>query len=255
MSRMPVLFVSHGAPDLPIRAGAVQDFLRQVHTQLPRPKAILVISAHWNAPHPTVSAALHPKTIYDFSGFPQALYQLTYPAPGAPELAERVAELLSEWKVQTHPSRGLDHGAWTPLLLMYPEAQIPVTQLSIHYHESPAYHYKLGQALQPLRDEGVLILASGAATHNLWAIADPNSTTPPDWVAQFDRWLSQTVTHHDVPDLLNYRQLAPYATDNHPSEEHLLPLFVAAGAGGDGVTQLHHGYTYGVLSMAAYRFE
>lgn len=254
MSRLPALFISHGAPDLPIREGATQDFLRQLQTQIPQPKAILVISAHWNAPHPVVSAAPNPKTIYDFSGFPAALSQLTYPAPGAPELAARVAELLADWKVEVHPTRGLDHGAWTPLMLIYPEAQIPVTQLSIQYHASPTYHFKLGQALQPLRDEGVLILASGAATHNLGAIAHPNASVPPSWVTQFDRWLSKAVTTHNLPDLLNYRQLAPHAVDNHPSQEHLLPLFVAMGAGGDRVTQLHQGYTYGVLSMAAYAF-
>lgn len=257
MSSIPAVFVSHGAPDLPIREGATQTFLRQFHRQIPQPTAILVVSAHWNTAVPTVSVVSQPKTIYDFSGFPEALYRLIYPAPGAPQLGDRVVQLLREagLKAEAHPSRGLDHGAWTPLMLMYPEAQIPVTQLSIQYNATPAHHFNLGRALRPLREEGVLILASGAATHNLWAIAEPDADVPPDWVVEFDHWLSEAATHHRVDDLLHYRQLAPFAADNHPSDEHLLPFFVALGAGGSAVTQLHQGYTYGVLSMAAFAFE
>ncbi|HEY9763363.1 MAG TPA: class III extradiol ring-cleavage dioxygenase [Trichocoleus sp.] len=259
MPRLPVLFISHGAPDLPLRSGAVQDFLRQLPQTLPHPQAILVVSAHWNSPEPWVSAAPEPKTIYDFSGFPDALYQLKYPAAGAPELANRVVELLSKagFAAATHPSRGLDHGAWTPLMLVYPEAQIPVTQLSIQYQQGGEHHFRLGRALEPLRDEGVLIVASGAATHNLRAFNPTYEAPPPDWVTAFDDWLSDAIAQHDTQSLLNYRQLAPHAADNHPTEEHLLPLFVALGAGGKDAQgrQLHSSYTYGVFSMAAYAFE
>jgi 4,5-DOPA dioxygenase extradiol len=259
MNRLPSLFLSHGAPDLPVRSGAAQEFLRHLNQQLPKPKAILAVSAHWGSPHPLVSAAPQPKTIYDFSGFPAALYQLTYPAPGAPELAEQVVDLLTQagLKGETHPNRGLDHGTWTPLILAYPEAKIPVTQLSIQPYLGPEHHWQVGRALQPLRDEGVLILGSGAATHNLGAFGETYEAAPPLWVKQFDQWLAERISQNDVAALLNYRQTAPYAKDNHPTEEHLLPLFIALGAGGDQTTstQLHSSYTYGVFSMAAYAFS
>jgi 4,5-DOPA dioxygenase extradiol len=253
---LPAIFISHGAPDLPLRSGEATTFLKQLSQQFPKPKAILVISAHWNTPSPTVSAAAQPKTIHDFSGFPDALYQLTYPVAGAPELAERVVKLLDEKGLngQLHPNRGLDHGAWTPLMLSYPLADIPVTQLSIQYALSPKQHFQLGQALEPLRHEGVLILASGGATHNLRAFAEDYDAPPPLWVQQFDDWLAEAIATGNLEALLNYRHLAPHAAENHPTDEHLLPLFVALGAGGDQRTQLYKGYTYGAFSMAAYAF-
>lgn len=259
MTRLPTLFISHGAPDLPIQSGAVQSFLRQLPQTLPQPEAILVVSAHWNSSQPWVSEASRPRTIYDFSGFPNALYQLSYPAPGAPRLAGRVVDLLSEagFVAATHPNRGLDHGAWKPLMLLYPEAQVPVTQLSIQYQQGPEHHFQLGRALEPLRDEGVLVIASGAATHNLRAFDPSYEASPPSWVTAFDQWLKNAIAQQDIPSLLNYRQLAPHAADNHPTEEHLLPLFVALGAGGKGARgqQLHSSYTYGAFSMAAYAFN
>ncbi|XGV99093.1 MAG: class III extradiol ring-cleavage dioxygenase [Leptolyngbya sp. BL-A-14] len=259
MDTFPTLFISHGAPDLPLREGPAHAFLQQVGQKFPKPKAILVVSAHWNTPAPVVSRASSPCTIYDFSGFPAALYQLTYPAPGAPALADRVVELLQRkgLKGATHPDRGLDHGAWTPLLLMYPEATIPITQLSIQYDADPAYHLHVGEALAPLRQEGVLILASGGATHNLYAFGAGENGKPPAWVSDFDHWLEMTIVQGDRASLLNYRQLAPYAKENHPTDEHLLPLFVALGAADEcakGI-RLHHSYTYGVFSMAAYAFQ
>ncbi len=259
MTRLPALFISHGAPDLPIRSGAAQDFLRQLHQQFPKPKAILVVSAHWNTPYPTASTAPLPRTIYDFSGFPAALYNLTYPATGSPELAEQVVTLLSQagLRAETHSSRGLDHGAWTPLILAYPEADIPVTQLSIQYRLGPDHHFRVGQALAPLRDQGVLLLASGAATHNFDGFNPTYNAEPPGWVTKFDHWLKEAVTQHDVNQLLNYRQIAPFAIENHPTDEHLLPLFVALGAGGETATgtPLHSSYVYGSFSMAAYAFS
>jgi 4,5-DOPA dioxygenase extradiol len=254
---LPTVFISHGAPDLPVRSGAANSFLKQLSQQLPKPQSILVISAHWNTPYPTVSAAIKPQTIHDFSGFPNALYQLTYPVAGAPELAERVVKLLTDKGLngQLHPSRGLDHGAWTPLMLSYPLADIPVTQLSIQYALSPEQHFRVGQALEPLRHEGVLILASGGATHNLQAFAGDYDAAPPQWVQQFDDWLAEAIATGNLEALLNYRHLAPYAAKNHPTDEHLLPLFVALGAGGDHRTQLHKSFTYGAFSMAAYAFS
>jgi 4,5-DOPA dioxygenase extradiol len=266
MINLPALFISHGAPDLPIRDGAVTHFLKSLHQQFPKPKAILVISAHWNSAQPTVSKAVQPQTIYDFGGFPDAVYQLNYPAPGAPELAERVISLLTQAGISsnTHPNRGLDHGAWTPLILAYPDADIPVTQLSIQYHAGSLHHFQIGQALTPLRAEGVLILASGSATHNLWEFVGVQPTggnsrydaPPPDWVRVFDEWLAERIAESNWEAVLNYRKIAPHAEKNHPTDEHLLPLFVALGAGGDEVkgVRLHHSYNYGAFSMAAYAF-
>ena len=258
MSRFPAIFLSHGSPDLPLHHSPVGEFLQQLGKQIERPKAILCISAHWMSPQAVISTASHPKTHYDFNGFPAELYSLKYPAPGAPELAEKVVDLLTaagiESSVNAH--RGLDHGAWVPLMLMYPDADIPITQLSIQPNLGTAHHLLLGQALQPLCDEGVLVLASGSATHNLGELGgDLFNAIPPDWVNQFTDWLNDAVTAGKVDDLLNYRKLAPYAINNHPTEEHLLPLFVAMGAAKQAKgSLLHSSFTYGVLSMAAYEF-
>ena len=256
MDSLPTIFLSHGAPDLAIRDGAVSDFLRSLHQQFPKPKAILVISAHWNTDLPTVSAATNPRTIYDFSGFPSQLYELSYPASGSPELSDRVVELLTQagMPCETHPTRGLDHGAWTPLLLAYPAADIPVTQLSIQSHRDPLHHWQIGKALEALRHEGVLIIGSGSATHNMYAFNESYNAETPDWVRVFDQWLAQNIAEGNQEALLQYRQHAPYAKENHPTDEHLMPLFVAMGAGGAKGKQLHSSYTYGVFSMAAYAF-
>jgi 4,5-DOPA dioxygenase extradiol len=256
---LPAVFISHGAPDLPIRDGAVTSFLKSLAQQFPKPQAILVVSAHWNSDLPVVSAAKEPGTIHDFSGFPQALYQMEYPAPGAPELADRVVKLLGQADItcNTHPTRGFDHGTWTPLILAYPAAEIPVTQLSIQYDRDPWHHWQVGQALESLRSEGILIIGSGSATHNLSAFSEHYDDPAPPWVQQFDEWLAQTIDQGNWEALLNYRKLAPHATENHPTAEHLLPLFVVIGAGGDRAKgiQLHRSYTYGAFSMAAYAFE
>lgn len=255
----PALFLSHGSPDLPLHPSPAFSFLQQLGKQLGKPKAILVVSAHWLSKVPQVSTAAQPQTIHDFWGFPAELYQLQYSAPGAPELAKRVVEVLRSAGLdcETDGDRGLDHGAWEPLMLMYPDADIPVTQLSLQPHQGTAYHLRLGQALAPLRQEGVLILTSGAVTHNLRSLGQYTfHAEPPAWAVEFDRWLATTLTHPDIDALLNYRHLAPYASQNHPTEEHFLPLFVAIGAGSvhAKAIQLHSSFTYGAFSMAAYAF-
>lgn len=254
----PALFISHGAPDLPLQPSPARDFLMQLGQQLDRPRAILVISAHWSTPYPIVSAAAQPRTIHDFGGFPAELYQLRYAAPGAPQLAARVVELLDGAGFQTNisPDRGLDHGAWVPLRLMYPDANIPATQLSIQPQLDPAHHWAIGRALAPLRQEGVLVLASGSATHNLWELGRyATAGSAPAWVTEFSEWLAGALAQGRVQSLLRYRQLAPHADRNHPTDEHLLPLFVALGAGSSGTgTLLHSSYSYGILDMAAYAF-
>jgi 4,5-DOPA dioxygenase extradiol len=260
VSAFPSIFVSHGAPDLPLRSNSLTDFLRQLGAQLGKPEAILAISAHWLTPVPMVSAAAQPDTIHDFWGFPPELYEISYPAPGAPELTEQVIKQLNTAGLsgEIQHDRGLDHGAWEPLLLMYPDADIPVTQLSLQPSLGTAHHFLLGRALAPLRQEGVLILASGSTTHNLRQFgAYAFDASPPDWVKQFDRWLAETIADQNIDALLDYRRQAPYAVQNHPTEEHFLPLLVALGAAGEEPKgrQIHTSFTYGVFSMAAYAFE
>ena len=260
MPTLPALFVSHGAPTLPLEDSPARHFIAGLGAQLPRPKAILAISAHWETDRPAVSAAAQPVTIHDFHGFPEALYRLRYPAPGTADLAHRVAGLLRDrgLTADIDASRGLDHGAWTPLLLMYPQAEVPVTQLSIQPHRDATHHWRLGEALRPLRDEGVLILASGSATHNLREYrGNKVDGEPAAWAQAFGEWLASTLEHGRTEDLLDYRSRAPEAVRNHPTDEHLLPLFVAAGAGtpGEFPKRIHSSYAYGVIGMDAYRFE
>jgi len=258
--RFPAVFVSHGAPTLPMEASLARDFLAGLGGVLGRPQAILVVSAHWESGDAAISGVDRPETIHDFFGFPQELYGLSYPAPGAPELAARVNKLLGEKGVATHvhPTRGLDHGAWVPLLLMYPDADIPVTQLTVQPEQEPGHHLQLGEALRPLRDDGVLILGSGGATHNLYEFGrHRRDAPPPAWVTSFQEWLAHTVEGGNKDDFLHYRERAPDAARNHPSEEHFLPIFVAAGAGDPGVVgrRIHRSHSYGILAMDAYRFD
>lgn len=259
MATFPALFVSHGAPDLLLHTSPARDFYHQLGTQLGKPRAILVVSAHWLTPTPTVSTAPQMKAIHDFGGFPGELYQMEYAPAGAPQLAEQAIELLAQagFETKVHPNQYLDHGAWEPLMLMYPRADIPVTQLSIQPRGSTHHHLQLGRALAGLRQEGVLVLTSGTTTHNLRAFGEyAFDATPPDWVQQFDDWLAGAIAHNNTDQLLDYRKQAPYAIQNHPTEEHFLPLFVALGAGGEQSTgtQLHSSFTYGVFSMATYAF-
>ncbi len=258
--RFPALFVSHGAPTLPLDANAARDFLAGLGKALGKPKAILAVSAHWEATDASVSAAAQPETIHDFYGFPAELYRMSYPAPGAPALAERVRGLLAQKNiaVHVHPTRGLVLGAWVPLLLMYPDADIPVTQLTVQPPRGTRHHFDLGEALRPLRDEGVLILASGGATHNLYEFGrHRRDAPPPAWVTGFQEWLAQTVEAGNNADFLRYREVGPEAARNHPSEEHFLPIYVAAGAGSPGVAgrRIHRSHTFGILAMDAYRFD
>src|SRR5512135_690433 len=216
---MPVLFLSHGAPTLPLEAGETGAAWKQLGAQLPRPAAILVISAHWETRIPTISRAVQPETIHDFSGFPEELYSLQYPAPGAPQMAEAAAQLLQQANipVQLDDQHGLDHGAWVPLSIMFPQADIPVAQLSLQPEQEPAWHLALGRALQPLRQQGVLIVGSGAITHNLRALFKHRQGEPaPAWVTEFCDWIAARIKEGDLDALSAYRTLAPHAEQNHP---------------------------------------
>jgi 4,5-DOPA dioxygenase extradiol len=257
---MPSLFLSHGAPTLPLTDSPARDFLARAGALLPRPKAIVVVSAHWETTVPTVNSVALNETIHDFHGFPRALYEMRYPAPGAPAVAARIAELLQAngFACSTDHRRGLDHGAWVPLLLMFPKADIPVLQLSIQTDLGPAHHLRLGHALAPLRDEDVLIVASGSFTHDLSEFRGRAPDDPaPDWVNRFADWFDVALAGQRTDDLIDYRRKAPFATKNHPSEEHLLPLFVALGAAGPHAEaeRLHVSATYGILRMDVYAFR
>ena len=261
MSTLPTLFVSHGSPMLAIEDSPARRFLLELGKSLPRPKAILVASAHWESiGGPAVSLAPQPETIHDFGGFPPELFAIEYPAPGAPEVAARAAELLEQtgFPVKRSASRGLDHGAWVPLRLMYPEADIPATQVSVLRGASPAEHERLGRALASLRDDGVLIVGSGSLTHNLYEFRGQGIDAPvPAWVSDFGTWMMEKLRGNERDALLNYRAQAPYAAKNHPTEEHLLPLFVAMGAAGDAAKaeRIHSSFEYGVLAMDIYAFS
>ncbi|MCX7194187.1 MAG: class III extradiol ring-cleavage dioxygenase [Proteobacteria bacterium] len=257
--RMPVVFVSHGAPDALLKSADTVACWRELGRTIPQPSAILVVSAHWEAQQPTASLAENPETIHDFSGFSPALYRMQYPAPGAPALAEKVVALLSEAGISAglHPDRGLDHGAWVPLSAMYPDASIPVTQLSLAANNGPAMHFKIGQALAPLRDEGVLIIASGSITHNFsWLDSHADSDQMPLPKAEiFTDWVADRLAANDFPALEGYRS-APYGAEAHPSEDHFLPLFAALGAAtGDVPVRFQPRFTYGSLSMDAYLWQ
>jgi 4,5-DOPA dioxygenase extradiol len=255
MAALPSLFVSHGSPTLALDPGSTGPALAKLAASLPRPKAVLVASAHWETQRPTVSGASRPETIHDFGGFPQPLFEIQYPAPGAPADAARARELLAASGVDAalDPERGLDHGAWVPLRFMYPDADVPVAQVSIQPRLGPEHHFRLGAALAPLADEGVLILGSGSATHNLREVrwrARENEDVPA-WVQEFRAWLVDALARGDVEGLLDYRARAPHAARNHPTDEHLLPLYVALGAAGRGaiVDHVHDDVTFGVLGM------
>jgi 4,5-DOPA dioxygenase extradiol len=232
---VPAIFLSHGAPTLPLIDAPARDFLRGLGKDIGRPRAILVASAHWETPAPTVSSAEHPATIHDFYGFPRALYDLRYEPPGAPDIAAAAAGLLNRagLSIGLDPVRGLDHGAWVPLLLMYPDADIPVLQISIQPPLGPRHHLAVGKALAALRQQEVLIVGSGSFTHNLSRFrgAAVNAPAPPDVVA-FADWFDAAIIGRRTADTLHYRALAPHAVEQHPTDEHLLPLFVAMGAGG-----------------------
>jgi 4,5-DOPA dioxygenase extradiol len=236
-------------------------FLETLGNSLARPSAILVVSAHWESDAaPAVSLAARPETIHDFRGFPPALFAIEYPAPGAPELASQAAELLEQagFTVRRSADRGLDHGAWVPLRLMYPQADIPVMQISLIHGKGPADHEKLGRAIASLRDKDVLIVGSGSLTHNLSEFRGQGLSAPvPSWVSDFADWMHAQLNDQQWEALLNYRRRAPQAERNHPSEEHLLPLFVAMGAAGNAAMakRIHASYEYGVLAMDVYAFS
>jgi 4,5-DOPA dioxygenase extradiol len=256
---MPALFISHGSPMLAVSDSPARRFLQQLGSELPRPSAVVVWSAHYDTPRTEVTGAAHPETIHDFGGFPRELYELRYPAPGDPELAARCVEQLATVGITARVDRrrGFDHGAWIPLKLMYAAADVRVVQLSIDSGGEPEHHWIMGQALRPLRDAGVLLIGSGGATHNLGLyFRAGNGEIPPSWVSEFNDWVAEVMQDRRFDDLKRYREVAPYAEQNHPSPEHFLPIFAAAGASfeEEPAVRIHHSYDRGLLSLDAYAF-
>ncbi|MBF0642389.1 DODA-type extradiol aromatic ring-opening family dioxygenase [Pseudomonas protegens] len=253
---LPSLFISHGSPMLALEPGASGPALARLAAELPRPRAILVVSAHWESSDLRVSCNPHPETWHDFGGFPAALFAVQYPAPGDPELAAQVVELLQAegLPAQLDSQRPFDHGTWVPLSLMYPQADIPVVQLSLPSRLGPALQTRIGHALAGLREQGVLLIGSGSITHNLRDLdwhAGPESVEP--WAKAFRDWMIDKLAADDQAALHDYRQQAPNAVRSHPSDEHLLPLYFARGAGGK-FSVAHQGFTLGALGMDIYRF-
>jgi 4,5-DOPA dioxygenase extradiol len=257
----PLLFVSHGAPTVALESHSpFADALGQFGHAV-RPNAIAIVSAHWQTRAPAVrtTGAERPPLIYDFGGFPDEMYQLRYDAPGAPALAQELVDALSaahidgapRWEAAVDPARGWDHGAWVPLRIAYPEAQIPVVQISLPT-ASPAALIAMGRALQPFRDRGVLLIGSGTVVHNLRAIGEDA-----DWARRFDAWFADVMQRRDLDALAEWRVRAPDATRAHPTTEHFDPFLVAAGASveGDHMVTLHDEFAFGSLSMRTFALQ
>ena len=252
----PTLFLSHGSPMLALQDIPARQFLQDLGPALDRPDAILVISAHWETDVPAVNAVANNATIHDFYGFPPALYQLAYPAPGAPDLARRTADLIAGANLPTRldDRQGFDHGTFVPAYVMYPTADVPVYQVSLRHDYDPAAHFALGRALAPLRDEGVLIVGSGLSYHNL-RLFGPGAKVPSD---AFDSWLDATL-RQPQPDRTNALldwESAPYARTCHAQEDHLVPLFAALGAAeGEAATRTYHDTDlFGGVTASSWRF-
>ncbi len=259
-SSLPSLYISHGSPMTALQPGLTGQRLSELAALLPKPRAIVMASAHWLSRQPQVGAAVMPETIHDFGGFPAPLYQLRYPAPGSPELAGQVAQLLDRAGLPAviDPTRGLDHGAWVPLRLLYPDADIPLVPITIQPQLGPVHQYAVGRALASLRDEGVLVIGSGSITHNLHDFsAGYSEQRQAPYVRPFIEWIEQRLAAGDVDALLDYRHQAPGAERAHPTDEHFLPLFVALGAAGPGAhaQRIDAGIDMGFLAMDIYRFD
>ncbi len=255
MNPMPVLFISHGSPLSLLDAGTAAAY-RQWSTALPTPRSIIIISAHWETPELRCGeTSTHRELIYDFHGFPDRLYEQQYPAPGAPDLINTIKNVLPEQTTLPVEQRGMDHGVWVPLSMLWPQADIPVLQLSLPRTYSNADLMSLGRRLADLRRQQVLLIASGGITHNLRSAFLAEYNTPPEWVTAFEQWTMDSL-QHDRARLVTWEQDAPHAIENHPTPEHFRPLLVAAGATyhDDTVNFPVRGYELSVLSTLSVQF-
>jgi 4,5-DOPA dioxygenase extradiol len=252
---VPALFISHGAPTFALEPGRLGANLRALASRMPDVEAVLVVSAHWQSRGARVMTTASPETLHDFGGFPADLYKLEYPAPGAPAVALQAGRLLAAhgFVVDQDTQRGLDHGAWVPLMHLFPSARIPVFQVSMPYDLDTTAAWRLGRALGPMRNNGVLVVGSGSLTHNLYEVRQNGSDAEP-YAREFADWVRDAVLTQDSDRLIRYRRNAPHAERAHPTEEHYLPLLVALGAStAGGKPEVIGGdMTYGVLSMESY---
>jgi 4,5-DOPA dioxygenase extradiol len=257
MERLPSVFISHGSPMHALDPGAAGEAWKGLGRRLPRPNAILISSAHWETNVPMLTGSAKPETIHDFSGFPEPLYRIRYAAPGAPQVAQQAQALLKSAGLTAaiDGCRGLDHGAWSPLLYMYPEADVPVVQIAVQPALGPRHHLLLGKTLRPLTEESVLVIGSGHMTHNLrdWA---RGAGQPAAYAANFQRWVHDKIEAHDYDSLADYRSLSPEGVRAHPTDEHFLPLFFALGAAPEKTRpeRIYDDIEAGVLAMDAYVF-
>lgn len=241
-----------------LQPGAVRAVWERIAREMPRPKAVLMASAHWETDVPELTATEQPETIHDFYGFPKPLYDIQYPARGDGQLASRAVQLLKQSAIEakTDPVRGLDHGAWSPLLYMYPQADVPVVQVSLQTARGPKHHIEVGRALAPLAGEGILIFGSGHLTHNL-RDRDREGGAPAPYARNFQDWVRERIEKHDLDGLADYRRLSADGVRAHPTDEHFLPLFVALGSAPKNykAERLYDGIEMGALAMDAYRFS
>lgn len=254
---LPVLFIGHGSPMNVLRNTPFTQHLTRLGQELPRPRAILVVSAHWVAGESLLSSSANPETIYDFGGFPKELYEVSYPSPGAPELANQVAGNLKTASGQLDTERGLDHGAWSVLHHLYPKADIPVIQLAMSTQLSLPEHVLLASELRELRKQGVLILASGNIVHNLRTTDHSPDAVTPDWASGFDTLIRDALLQRDMPALLGQDSAKhPLWQMAHPTLEHYVPLLYAVGAAGeqDEISFPFEGFEANTLSMRSVRF-
>ena len=253
--KAPTCFISHGAPSFAIEQDELSDYLYDLGQSLKNVKAILIVSPHWQTQQLEVMTTAKPTTIHDFYGFPEALYSLQYPASGNPSLARQVIELLAQHKIDAteNSSQGYDHGAWVPLIHLLPKHQLPVFQISLPTNFNPKMTFDLGKAIASLRDEGVMIIGSGGLTHNLYEL-QPKESKPEHYIEEFVNWMDDKVKSRDFEQLVNYRTLAPHSKRAHPTDEHLLPLFIALGASDDNeeLTIVENQIYYGILSTKSY---
>jgi 4,5-DOPA dioxygenase extradiol len=252
------VFISHGSPMHALQAGPAGETWKALGRRLPKPRAILISSAHWETELPMLTGSPKPETIHDFYNFPEPLYRLRYPAPGAPELAQRAQALLKSAGIgaSIDGGRGLDHGAWTPLLYAYPEHDVPVVQISVQPALGPRHHLQLGTILRPLSEEGVLIIGSGHMTHNLRDWSRGAGKAQP-YAREFAEWVRQKLEQHDFDALADYRSRSPHGERAHPTDEHFLPLFFALGAAPERAKpeRVYDAIDGGVLAMDAYVFN
>ncbi len=253
--RIPAIFVGHGSP----MSAEIDNYYgkqwREFGKKLAKPKAILVISAHWNIEETAISDLENPKQVYDFYGFPQWLYELKYPAVGCPELAQQIKKLLAPLvEVKTNNEWGIDHGAWIPLASLFPKADVPVLQLSLDATKPANFHYELGKALRPLREQGVMIVGSGDIVHNLSELEFEENAKPLAWAENFEKKVLQAIDNRNHQALINYIQLDSQASFAVPAAEHYLPLLyvLALQEDDDQLEYFAHGIAHGSISMTSF---